>query len=52
MLGGFLTTVIWVIWFKPVFYDLLEVIPGFIVGLLLTIGVSRLGRNKNQVQVL
>jgi len=45
MLGGFITTVVWVLWLKPHFYDLLEVIPGFAVGLLLTIGVSHLGRS-------
>jgi len=44
MLGGFITTVVWVLWLKPHFYDLLEVIPGFAVGLLLTIAVSNLGR--------
>ena len=37
MLGGFITTVVWVLWLKPHFYDLLEIIPGFVVGLLLTI---------------
>ena len=42
MLGGFITTVAWVLWLKPYFYDLLEIIPGFIVGLLLTIIVSNL----------
>jgi sodium/proline symporter len=42
MLGGFLTTVVWVLWLKPGFYDLLEVIPGFIVGLALTIVISKL----------
>jgi len=31
-----------VLWLKPHFYDLLEVIPGFIVGLILTITVSNL----------
>jgi Na+/proline symporter len=41
MLGGFLTTITWVLWLKPYFYDLLEVIPGFIVGLALTIIVSK-----------
>jgi Na+/proline symporter len=40
MLGGFITTVAWVLWLKPHFYDLLEVIPGFIVGLILTVTVS------------
>jgi SSS family transporter len=41
MLGGFITTVAWVLWLKPYFYDLLEIIPGFIVGLSLTVLVSR-----------
>jgi len=41
MLGGFFTTVAWVLWFKPYFYDLLEVIPGFLVGLALTIIISK-----------
>lgn len=42
MLGGFITTVVWVLWLKTGFYDLLEVIPGFFVGLTLTIIVSNL----------
>jgi sodium/proline symporter len=41
MLGGFFTTVAWVLWFKPYFYDLLEVIPGFLVGLALTLIISK-----------
>ena len=41
MLGGFGTTVAWALWLKPLAYDLLEVIPGFIVGLFLTILFSR-----------
>lgn len=41
MLGGFLTTVAWVLWLKPYFFDLLEVIPGFLVGLALTLVVSK-----------
>jgi sodium/proline symporter len=46
MLGGFLTTVIWVLWLKPLCFDLLEVIPGFLVGLVLTIAFSRLPGNS------
>ena len=42
MLGGFLTSVSWVLLFKSETYGLYEVIPGFIVGLLVIIGVSRL----------
>jgi len=52
MLGGFVTTVAWVLWLKPHFYDLLEVIPGFIVGLLLTVVVSHLGKSANRHQPL
>ena len=40
MLGGFITTVCWVLLFKEQFYNLSEIVPGFIVGLSLTIGVS------------
>jgi len=41
MLGGFLTTVFWVLFMKPLSYDLLEIIPGFIVGMVLIITFSR-----------
>ena len=47
MLGGFVTTVVWVLWLKPHFYDLLEVIPGFIVGLLLTILFSNKSKESS-----
>ncbi len=40
MAGGFAVTVLWVVFFKAGFYDLYEMIPGFLAGLLLTIGVS------------
>lgn len=40
MLGGFLTTVAWVVFFKAGFYDLYEMIPGFAAGLLGTVAVS------------
>ena len=40
MLAGFLTTIVWVIWFKAEFYDLYEMLPGFAAGLLATILVS------------
>jgi sodium/proline symporter len=46
MLGGFLTTVAWVLWIKPHFYNLLEVIPGFIVGLALTLIISKVTHEK------
>ncbi|MEJ8566596.1 sodium/proline symporter [Elongatibacter sediminis] len=47
MLGGFLTTMAWVIWFKPLTHDLLEIIPGFLVGLALTVGVSRITAERS-----
>lgn len=46
MLGGFLTTVAWVLWIKPHFYELLEVIPGFIAGLILTLIISKVTHEK------
>ena len=41
MLGGFLTSVVWVLVFKSQTYELYEALPGFIVGLLVTLLVSR-----------
>ena len=46
MLGGFLTSVIWILVFKGDAYDLYEMIPGFIVGMALTLLVSKLTREK------
>jgi sodium/proline symporter len=40
MLTGFLTTMGWVIWLKPHFWDLYEMIPGFLAGLAATVLVS------------
>lgn len=40
MVGGFLSTIVWVLFFKEQFYNLYEMIPGFTVGFLLTVGVS------------
>ena len=40
MIGGFATTVLWVVFFKENFYDLYEMIPGFAVAFTLIIGVS------------
>ena len=42
MVGGFVTCVVWVLAFKSEHYELYEMIPGFVVGLVLTIAVSRL----------
>jgi len=40
MLAGFATAVVWVVAVKPYAYDLYEMIPGFIVGTAVTMGVS------------
>ena len=40
MLGGFLTSVFWVLLFKEEAYGLYEAVPGFIVGMILTYGIS------------
>jgi len=42
MLGGFLTSIVWVVAFKEQSYGLYEAVPGFIVGIILALGVSRL----------
>ena len=42
MLGGFAASVIWLMFFKDAYHGLYEAIPGFIVGLALTFGVSRM----------
>jgi len=46
MLGGFLTSVVWVQYFKAGAYGLYEAIPGFIVAALATVVVSRLGGRR------
>ncbi|MCZ6915891.1 MAG: sodium/proline symporter [Gemmatimonadetes bacterium] len=40
MIAGFLTAIIWVVAFKEQMYDLYEMIPGFVAGFAVTIGVS------------
>jgi sodium/proline symporter len=42
MLGGFLTSVVWVQFFKAEAYGLYEAIPGFIVAAVATVVVSRI----------
>ena len=44
MLGGFITSVAWLTWFKVDFDGLYEAIPGFLVGMILTFGVSYMTR--------
>jgi sodium/proline symporter len=46
MSGGFATSVIWLVFFKAEYHGLYEAIPGFIAGLVLTFGVSRLTSRK------
>lgn len=38
MFGGFATAVLWVVMLKARVYELYEMIPGFLVGLTVTIG--------------
>jgi sodium/proline symporter len=40
MAGGFSTTIVWVVAFKAQFYNLYEMVPGFLAGAALTILVS------------
>ena len=40
MIGGFVTTVTWLLFYKEGFYNLYEMLPGFAAGFLCTIGVS------------
>ena len=40
MVAGFLATVVWVVFLKARFYDLYEMIPGFVVGFVVTVAVS------------
>jgi len=42
MIGGFVTTVVWVLFFKERFYDLYEMIPGFAAGFACIVVVSLL----------
>jgi Na+/proline symporter len=42
MVGGFVATVLWVMFFKERFWDLYEMIPGFAAGFACTVGVSLL----------
>jgi sodium/proline symporter len=51
MLGGFLTTVAWVLFFKEQFYNLSEIVPGFLVGMLLTVTVSN-ATSRTQPRIL
>jgi sodium/proline symporter len=47
ILGGFLASVVWLMYFKEAYHGLYEAIPGFIAGMVLTFGVSRLTHKKS-----
>ena len=49
MIGGFVTTVVWILFLKASFYDLYEMLPGFGVGLLMTVSVSLATRPPAEV---
>ena len=40
MVSGFLAAILWVVIFKEGFFDLYEMIPGFVIGFGVTVGVS------------
>jgi sodium/proline symporter len=42
MLAGFVTNAVWVLWIKDHTYGLYEALPGFIVGVMATLLVSKL----------
>ena len=46
MAGGFIASVVWLVFFKADYYGLYEAIPGFVAGMVLTFGVSWLTSRK------
>jgi len=48
MLAGFATSIVWVLFFKEHTYELYEMIPGFIMGLMTTIIVSLQTQRRNR----
>ncbi len=48
ILGGFVTTIVWVIWFKQRTFGLYEMIPGLAIGLGLAFVVSRLTSERSR----
>ncbi len=48
MATGFITVILWVLVFKGRFYDLYEMIPGFIAGFAATFGVSLFTRPRSK----
>lgn len=50
VLGGFLTTMVWGVFVKPLAHNLYEAIPGFAAGFLLILLVSRIDRQGDRRQ--
>ena len=50
MLGGFLTSVVWVLELKESTYGLYEAVPGFIVGFILTLLVSAMTQKQTTAE--
>jgi len=48
MLAGFATSIVWVLFFKEHTYELYEMVPGFIMGLMTTIIVSLQTQRRNR----
>lgn len=48
ILGGFVTTIVWVIWFKERTFELYEMIPGLAIGLGLAFVVSRMTPDRSR----
>jgi sodium/proline symporter len=48
ILGGFVTTIVWVVWFKERTFELYEMIPGLAIGLGLAFVVGRMTRSRSQ----
>ena len=48
ILGGFVASVAWLMYFKEDWHGLYEAIPGFIAGMVLTFGVSRLTHRSGE----
>jgi len=40
MLVGFLTVLVWILFLKDASFDLYEMVPAFLIGLLTTVSVS------------
>ena len=48
ILGGSVTTIVWVVWFKEWTFELYEMIPGLAIGLGLAFVVSRMTQSRSE----